>query len=106
MKKSLVVLSGIMFLLVISLATAGLFSGITGKATSQQTNVTVQVAGVNASKVVNISIPANVNPTEDTSTPVSVLVTLYDSDGVADINDSSVQVIFTKPGETSRENLT
>jgi hypothetical protein len=106
MKKNVFIFSAVVLLAIIGVVCADLrFDGITGSATSQPTNVTVQVTGVNPAKVVNISIGANFNPTEDGYTTVTLLATLSDPDGVQDLNDSNVAVLLTKTGETTRENL-
>jgi len=57
-------------------------------------------------QITYISPIPNINPTENSYTPVTFYVTMYDEDGVADLNDTSVRANFTKSGEPLRENLT
>lgn len=80
--------------------------GITGFASSQPTNVSVTVSGTNPVNVYNISnlSVSSFNPTEDSVTQIIFYVSVNDSDGVSDINTTSVSANFTKVGEGLRYN--
>lgn len=95
-------------LLVSSIASAGFFDNfkktITGKATSQATNLTVGVVGANKAQVNFVSSVSATNPTEATVTTISFNAHMYDADGVADLNDTSVSANFTRAGEPTRLN--
>jgi len=95
-------------LLVSSIASAGFFDNfkktITGKATSQATNLTVGVVGANKAQVTVVSAISSTNPTEADVTTITFDVQMYDSDGVADLNDTSVSANFTRAGESTRAN--
>ena len=49
-------------------------------------------------------IPAK-DPTENSYTSVQFKVTMYDANGVGDLNHTSVTANFTRPGEATRQNL-
>lgn len=110
MKRGKIALVFIVAILLISLVSAGLLDDIrkalTGKATSQDTNVSVTVVGANPVNLTadNSTLTGGVNPTELTTTTSTVYITVCDPDGVNDIDDSSVEIIYTKPGETDRTN--
>ena len=91
----------VLVLLVGSFVSAGFFSDlfgkITGYAPSKDTNVTITVSGDNAVVIVvhNETITGTVNdPTESGSILIEFFVNVSDPDGVADINDSSVNATF------------
>lgn len=107
-KRSLIGIFIICSILLMGLASAGLIdtikSAITGHATSQETNVTVSVAGTTQAKIISVSgIPA-VTPLEATVTYVSFSAIMCDSDGVSDLNDSSVNANFSRTNEETRTN--
>ena len=81
---------------------------ITGKAsTTQQTNVSVVIAGTKAVtiQVLNATLAgAHTNPTENNYTAVRFNVIINDSDGVNDINDTSVNANFSRENEALRSN--
>jgi len=82
-------------ILIISLVSAGFSDWITGKATSQPTNVTVSVAGRDQCQVTYVSPISPVNPVELSSTTVTFNVHVYDKNGMNDINKSAVFANFT-----------
>ena len=112
-KEVYVVIIFVFFILAISsLATAGIFDWfkrtITGYATSQTENVSIIVSGANQITMIifNQSLTGtNVDPTENATTYVTFYVVINDSDGVNDINDSSVSSNATF-GSTVRRNST
>lgn len=100
----------VLVLLLIGLASAGLLqeirNALTGHATSQDTNVSVTITGVNQVNITvdNSTLTGGVTPIEGTSTTSEVFVTVCDPDGAGDIDDSSVTMDFVKAGETTRSN--
>lgn len=55
-----------------------------------------------APEITFVSPIADTNPVEASSTTVTFYATMYDEDGVADLNDNSVNASFTRTGETAR----
>lgn len=110
MKRGKIVLIMFVGVLLISLVSAGLLADIknalTGHATSQDTNVTVNVVGTSVVNLTadNSTLTGGINPIEGTSTTSEVFVEVCDPDGVNDIDDSSVEIIYTAAGETDRTN--
>jgi len=98
----------VILLLIIPLASAGFLDWvkktITGKASSQETNVSVTVAGGNKAVIETVSVAASYTPVENENHSITAYVTVYDADGVNDVNDSATQIKFTKSGETTRQN--
>ena len=95
-----------------TLVSAGFFDWfkrtITGYATSQPTNVSIVVSGTSQITMIifNQSLTGStVDPTENATTYITFYVVINDSDGVADINDSSVSANVTF-GSTVRRNNT
>ena len=92
------------------LVSAGLFDWfgkITGKATSQGTNVSITISGTNAVtiEVFNSTLTgATVTPTEDTTVAITFVARVTDADGYLDINTTSVKANFTSSGEPVRLN--
>ena len=92
----------VLVLLVGSFVSAGffgdLFGKITGLAPSQDTNVTVTISGDAPVVIVvdNSTITGGIvnSPTENNFTDIEFFVNVSDPDGVADINDSSVNATF------------
>ncbi len=101
----------IMFiLLMISFVSAGFFDlakGITGRASSQDTNVSIIVTGINPVSIIVVNSTlagSTVDPSENSMKNIAFNVYVGDRDGVSDINDTSVYVNFTRSGVTSRIN--
>ncbi len=111
--KSLVMISIVFGILFVSLASAGWFDWlketITGRASLQQTNVSVTLVGVD---VVSIwvhnatLIDTDVDPTESGIVNITFNVTITDINGASDINTTSVFASFLKPNEGTRANTT
>ena len=81
------------------------FGKFTGRATQQDTNVSVALNGTRGVSVaVTNSTLSSVSPTENSNTVATFYVQVTDLDGVNDINDTAVNVSFTKSGEVSRFN--
>ena len=81
------------------------FGKITGRVTTGQTNVSVALNGTNGvTLLVYNSSLGSVSPTEDGTTTATIYIVVNDTDGVSDINDTSVNVTFYKTGETNRGN--
>jgi len=106
-----VIFLGLLILLIIPLTSAGFFDDfrarITGKAPSQPTNVSVSVTGVNAVTVdvFNNTLTGIVtDPTEDSVNNIEFFVTVTDSDGVNDIDDSATNASFSRAGQPTRTN--
>lgn len=93
-KKSVIVLA-LTALLIMPLASAGFFDFITGKASSQPTDVNVPV-GNTAPTVPYVQASLSDSPTEENYTDVVFHVYVYDHDFKEDINTSSVTASFTK----------
>src|SRR3989344_4487652 len=77
------------------------FGKITGKATSQDTNVTITLQGTNpvTVEVFNDTLTGTtVDPSENSVKNIALKIRVTDSDGVADINVSSVSANFTRTG--------
>ncbi len=94
---------------VVSAGIGDWWKGITGRATSQQANASIILTGSNPVSVTihNYTlVGAAVTPVEDSYINVSVIVTVEDLDGVADINDSSVSLNVSRAGETEKINQT
>ncbi len=105
-KKFLIISLGI--ILAISLVSAGFWDNvkvITGKASSKGTNVTIGLYGASMAKVTSVSTISAVSPTEASYRDVTFYATLYDADGVEDLNDSSVSANFSRGAEYSADNL-
>lgn len=102
--QSFVVL-GLVLFFSITFASAGIFDAITGKASIQPTNVTLFITGATQLEVFFVSPLPSVNPTELNYTDVTFDVYVKDSDGVDDINDSSVMAQFQRSGEPLREDV-
>lgn len=96
MKRGYTVALTLILVLSISFISAGFWDNfkLTGKATSQATDVSITVSGSNPA-VVTIPSISNQNPTEATTTTLNFNVYMSDSDGVADLDDSSVAANVT-----------
>ncbi len=108
MKRGKIIIGIFLVILLIGFTSAGFsdfFKKITGQASSLETAVSVNVAGAAQASILNVSEISAVTPNEaPDSTSVSFSVTMCDSDGVNDLDDSSVQANFTSAGETTRYN--
>ena len=107
----IIIFLGFLILFVVPLASAGLFdwfeAKITGKVPSRPTNVSVSVTGVNpvTVDVFNNTLTGIVtDPTEDSVNNIEFWVTVTDSDGVNDINDSATNATFSRTGQPTRTN--
>ena len=87
----------------IALVTLMLFlcSGLALAATSGTTDVSATVSNV-APTITAVESVAAQDPTEDSTTTVSIKFTADDQNGVSDLDDSSASVTLSKSGETSR----
>jgi len=93
-------------ILLCSFVSAGFFDfidGITGRASSQPTNVSVSVAGTTKAQITFVSSIPNIDANESSYRVVEFNVHMYDADGVNDLNDTSVFANFTREGEAVRE---
>lgn len=90
----------------ISVVSAGLFDWLTGtgKATSQSTAAQVTI-GNTAPVIYWVSSLSSQSVTEDNSKAITFYFAANDSDGVANLDDSSARGQFNKSGETTRYNL-
>ncbi len=78
---------------------------ITGKASTQPTNLTITVSGTNPAVIEYVSPIADVSLDDGgVSTAVEFTLLMSDADGVADLNDSSVSANFSRTGESTRIN--
>ena len=77
---------------------------ITGQASSQSTNVSITVAGASPATIPTVSAISATDPSESSLRNITFYVTMSDTDGVNDLNDSSVNASFSKVGETNRTN--
>jgi len=104
--KKLILMSIFLVLVILittSLVSADLFKWfketITGRASSQSQSVSVTISGVNQAVIELVGPIGNINPQEKQSVTIFFNVTVYDPDGVADINDSSVNATFWVGGD-------
>ncbi len=93
----------ILVLLSVGFVSAGFFDWITGRATNQDTDVSVQFQGTNQAQIVSVDgVDASYNPTENSATTITFSVIVADADGVNDINDSSVTANFSSGSDPTR----
>ncbi len=110
MKKGeeIIICISIILILISPIISADLFGWIkktiTGRLSSQPTNVSVTISGTTQCIVEHISSNITYTPTEAGSTAILFYVTMYDADGVNDLDDSSVKANFTMTGEEVRLN--
>lgn len=73
----------------------------------QPTNVTISVTGANQAQIVYVQTATPISPIENGSVNVNVNVTMYDPDGVNDLDHNSVKVFLNTSviGEATRSNL-
>ncbi len=94
--------------LLISITSAGLIDSlkgiITGEATSQPTNVSINVVGTTqvTVSVDNSTLAGGVNPVESSSVNTVIYVKVCDADGVNDINDSATDIVYLGPNSETR----
>jgi hypothetical protein len=92
------------------LVSAGLIDSIkntlTGKATSQPTNVSVYITGTTqvTVEVDNSTFASPTNLVEGSSITTVTYVKVCDPDGVNDVNDSATQLVLQGPLGTTRQN--
>jgi hypothetical protein len=100
----------LILLVTVSMVSAGLLDWlkktVSGKVSQQPTNITITVSGVNPAIIESVSGIPNTDPVEEDNRSITFYVTMYDADGVSDLNDTSVSSNFTMPGETARESGT
>ena len=80
---------------------------ITGRVTSQQTNVSLVVTGTTAVtiQVLNATLAGtHTDPTENGYSSLRFNAIVSDTDGVNDINDTSIRENFSRSGEALRSN--
>ena len=101
--RSKFILATIFFIAVIFISinvSAGFFDlfekTITGRAGSRPTNVTVTLTGPNPANITYVSAIASTPANESGARNITFSVHMYDPDGVADLNDTSVYANFTK----------
>ena len=98
-------------ILLVSTVSAGFFDWfkktITGRAQQQPQNISITVTGINPVQITYVSPIMGINPEEAGFIKVSFNITMYDPDGVSDLNDTSVQANFSIKGYAEvRENST
>jgi len=107
-KKSIFVflIATLILVLVMSFVSATLWdsfkASLTGKVTSQPTNVSINIRGAHACQVDYVEFINNTTPNEFSSKDITFEVHVYDSDGFNDINKTSVYANFSKAGQTTR----
>lgn len=114
MNRVTYVLLALGFLVLMSsyLVSAGIgdwWAGITGRATSGQSNATVTLSGDNHIIITILNgtlIDTTVDPSEGGTRRIEVKVNVYDADGAADINDSSIDINVSRDGELTKVNDT
>ena len=107
-KKEAYLFIGLIFLmLVIPLASAGIFSDLWGKITGKATDATTIVnitVGNNLPTIGSVEVITSKNPTDDTITSITFNFTATDEDGAADLNPATAEARFNRTGETTRLN--
>jgi hypothetical protein len=105
MKRRDILIAGFLaVLIVLPLASAGIFDFLTGKVTASQTNVTIPV-GNTPPVITSVSYPATVDPVEANQRTVYISFIAYDHDcypGYNDINTATGTFSITNPGETTK----
>ena len=107
MKKSdVIIVVALGVLLLLPFASAGFFDWITGKASTQPTNLSIPV-GNTGPKIFAVTTASGSNtiidtPNEQSYTDVQIMVQAYDHDNSTDLDDSTLTVDFTKALETTR----
>jgi len=109
MEKNLIyasfIIAGLFLVGIYLLLSLNAFSFITGRATTQNENLTITVGGFTAVtvSVMNNSLPSASISNQGTGSML-FYVTVSDADGASDINITSVKANFTKAGEPARQN--
>ncbi len=106
-REKFVILSLIFIILISASVSAGWFDWIktmTGRAASKSTNVSVPISGTDPISIELVSVSASINPSEGNPKDVTIYIKASDTNGVADINDTSFSANFTKSGQPTREN--
>ena len=106
-----IIFLGFLILLIVPLISAGFLSDfrarITGELSSRPTNVSVGVTGVNPVTINvfnNTLFDAVTDPADDSVNNIEFWVTVTDTDGVNDINDSATNATFSRTGQPTRTN--
>ncbi len=103
----LVIFVGILVLLIVPLASAGYFSDlwgkITGYAESGTTSLNITI-GNSAPTIPWVESISATNPTDDTTKAISFNFTATDTDGMANLDNSTAEGYFTRAGESTRSN--
>lgn len=99
-----IIISFIFAMLLISMVSAGLWNKITGKAQQQPQDISINVVGINPVVIEYIEAIPPQSPTENSVTTIIFEVRVRDPDGTPDIDDSSVNVEFSKIGEITKTN--
>ena len=73
--------------------------------TLDSNNLTISAVTNQVPQITYVSSIANTDPLEASASSVIFYATVYDADGVSDINTSSVTANFTRSGEPTRGNL-
>ena len=97
-----VLAASFIILLTASFISAGFWQTITGKVSSQPTNVSIQVVGAHQCRVDYVAPIANTDPMELSSKTITFEVHVYDPDGMNDINQTTTFANFSKSGQTTR----
>jgi len=97
MIKRDVLIFAFVLILILPLASAGIFDFITGKSTEQTTGIEANVSNT-APTITSVSVNATVNPSEAGTRGVAVSFIAYDHDGWADLNDSTARLKVTRAG--------
>ena len=98
---------GLLIVLIVPLASAGIFSDFWGRVTGEATfgepdlNITI---GNTAPTVSFVAAIANVDPNENGVNYTEFIVNATDVDGVGNLNDTTVEARFQLTGETTRLN--
>ena len=106
-KRELVIFSAVMILLLVSLASASIFSDLWGKITGKATSGTASVnitLGNTAPTVPFVSAIAAQDPTIGGTTNITFNYTASDIDGMSNINNATAAAYFNMTGETTRSN--
>ena len=108
---SIILLFVLFIILISAMFFTNFFSGfkyiITGMASSSQpTNLSISISGANPSQITYVSTIPATNPLELNPETLYINLTMYDADGVNDLNDTSISVNFTKSGAITRFNST
>ena len=104
-KKGLYVFGFLLIVFSISIVSAGFsdwFTSITGNSANQPTNVSAAILGTTQAQIIFVSPISATTPIEATTVNVTFNVHMKDTDGVADLNDTSVMANLSRTGETRR----